>query len=152
MVQLYLIYFYVQDKEEIMGLYAQLEIDFDLDIVEDFINHYSIMCENMEPLIINLNKKEYFVENIRELFRIFHNLKSAGGFLKLDPIIKLSTLSEDVCEEARELEGPASEEFIDWLLLISDQFEKYRKDIENDAEYFSMLNPLIIKVPLNLEK
>ncbi len=135
-----------------MGLYTQLEIDFDLDIVEDFINHYSIMCENMEPLIINLNKQENFEENIRELFRIFHNLKSAGGFLKLDPIVKLATLSEDVCEEARVLEGPASEEFIDWLLLISDQFEVYRKDIENDAEFFSMLNPLIIKVPLDLEK
>ncbi len=135
-----------------MGLYTRLEIDFDLDIVEDFINHYSIMCENMEPLIINLNREEEYENNIRELFRIFHNLKSAGGFLKLDPIVKLATLSEDVCEEARILDGPASEEFIDWLLLISDQFNIYRKDIENDAESFSMLNPLIIKVPLDLEK
>ena len=135
-----------------MGLYTRLEIDFDLDIVEDFINHYSIMCENMEPLIINLNREEEYENNIRELFRIFHNLKSAGGFLKLDPIVKLATLSEDVCEEARILDGPASEEFIDWLLLISDQFNIYRKDIENDAESFSMLNPLIIKVPLELEK
>lgn len=135
-----------------MGLYAQLEIDFDLDIVEDFINHYAIMCENLEPLIIDLNKEDSFESNIGELFRIFHNLKSAGGFLKLDPIIKLATLSEDVCEEARVLSGPASEDFIDWLLLISDQFNAYRLDIENDAEYFSMLNPLIIKVPLNLEK
>lgn len=135
-----------------MGLYTQLEIDFDLDIVEDFINHYSIMCENLEPLIINLNKEDSFEPNIGELFRIFHNLKSAGGFLKLDPIIKLATLSEDVCEEARVLSGPASEDFIDWLLLISDQFNTYRLDIENDSEYFSMLNPLIIKVPLDLEK
>ncbi len=135
-----------------MGLYAQLEIDFDLDIVEDFINHYSIMCENLEPLIINLKKEDAFEPNIGELFRIFHNLKSAGGFLKLDPIVKLATLSEDVCEEARVLNGPASEDFIDWLLLISDQFDAYRLDIENDAEYFSMLNPLIIKVPLDLEK
>jgi len=135
-----------------MGLYTQLEIDFDLDIVEDFINHYSIMCENLEPLIINLNKEDFFEPNTSELFRIFHNLKSAGGFLKLDPIIKLATLSEDVCEEARVLTGPASDDFIDWLLLISDQFNAYRLDIENDAEYFGMLNPLIIKVPLNLEK
>ena len=135
-----------------MGLYKQLEIDFDLDIVEDFINHYSIMCENLEPLIINLNKEDLFEPNIGELFRIFHNLKSAGGFLKLDPLVKLATLSEDVCEEARVLNGPASEDFIDWLLLISDQFNRYRLDIENDADYFSMLNPLIIKVPLNLEK
>ncbi len=135
-----------------MGIYSDLEVDFDLDIVEDFLNHYAVMCENMEPLIINLNKSEYYESNIGELFRIFHNLKSAGGFLKLEPIVKLSSLAEDVIEEARSMQGPASEEFIDWLLLISDQFEKYREDLEDNAEYFTVLNPLIIKVPFKLEK
>ncbi len=135
-----------------MGLFTQLEIDFDLEIVEDFISHYGIMCENMEPLIIGLNKIEAFEENIGELFRIFHNMKSAAGFLKLDPIIKLAALCEDVVEEARLLKGPASEEFIDWLLMVSDQLDRYRLDIENDAEYFGMLEPLIIKVPINLER
>ncbi len=135
-----------------MGIYSDLEVDFDLDIVEDFLNHYAIMCENLEPLIINLNKSEYYESNIGELFRIFHNLKSAGGFLKLEPIVKLSSLAEDVIEEARSMQGPASEEFIDWLLLISDQFEKYRQNLEDDAEYFTVLNPLIIKVPFKLER
>lgn len=135
-----------------MGILAQLEVDFDIEIVEDFISHYAIMCENMEPLVIGLNKIERYEDNIGELFRIFHNMKSAAGFLKLDPIIKLATLCEDVAEEARILKGPASEEFIDWLLLVGDQFEKYRKDVERDAEYFTVLNPLIIKVPFVLEK
>lgn len=135
-----------------MGILAQLEVDFDIEIVEDFISHYAIMCENMEPLVIGLNKIERYEDNIGELFRIFHNMKSAAGFLKLEPIIKLATLCEDVVEEARILKGPASEEFIDWLLLVGDQFEKYRKDVEQDAEYFTVLNPLIIKVPFVLEK
>jgi len=135
-----------------MGILAQLEVDFDIEIVEDFISHYAIMCENMEPLIIGLNKKERYVDNVGELFRIFHNMKSAAGFLKLDPIIKLAVLCEDVVEEARLLQGPASEGFIDWLLLVSDQFDRYRKDVENDADFFSVLNPLIIKVPHSLEK
>lgn len=135
-----------------MGILAQLEVDFDIEIVEDFISHYAIMCENMEPLIIGLNKSERYEDNIGELFRIFHNMKSAAGFLKLEPIIKLAVLCEDVAEEARILKGPASESFIDWLLLVSDQFEKYRRDVERDAEYFTVLNPLIIKVPFVLEK
>jgi len=135
-----------------MGLFSQLEVDFDLEIVEDFVSHYAIMCEVMEPLIIGLAKQEYYEENVRELFRIFHNIKSAGGFLKLDPIIKLATLCEDVAEEARVLEGPATDEFIDWLLMASDQFEKYRINIEEDEEYFGMLEPLIIKVPIHLQK
>lgn len=135
-----------------MGILAQLEVDFDIEIVEDFISHYAIMCENMEPLIIGLNKQERFHENIGELFRIFHNMKSAAGFLKLDPIIKLAVLCEDVVEEARTLQGPASESFIDWLLLVSDQFDRYRRDVESDASFFTVLNPLIIKVPHSLEK
>ena len=135
-----------------MGILAQLEVDFDIEIVEDFISHYAIMCENMEPLIIGLNKQERYNDNVGELFRIFHNMKSAAGFLKLDPIIKLAVLCEDVVEEARILQGPASESFIDWLLLVSDQFERYRRDVENDASFFSVLNPLIIKVPHSLER
>ena len=135
-----------------MGLFSQLEVDFDLEIVEDFVSHYGIMCETMEPLIIGLEKKELYMNNIAELFRIFHNLKSAAGFLKLEPIIKLATLCEDVAEEARILDGPATDEFIDWLLLISDQFDKYRVNIEEDDEYFGMLEPLIIKVPIHLQK
>lgn len=135
-----------------MGLFSDLEVEFDLEIVEDFISHYGIMCESMEPLIIGLGKVEEYDDNVGELFRIFHNMKSAAGFLRLDPIIKLSTLCEDVVEEARIMRGPATDEFIDWLLLVSDQFEKYRLDIENDADYFSLLEPLIIKVPINIVK
>jgi len=135
-----------------MGLFSQLEVDFDLEIVEDFVSHYGIMCETMEPLIIGLGKKELYESNVGELFRIFHNMKSAAGFLKLEPIIKLATLCEDVAEEARILEGPATDEFIDWLLMVSDQFDKYRVNIENDDEYFGMLEPLIIRVPIHLQK
>lgn len=135
-----------------MGIFSQMEMDFDLEIVEDFITHYGIMCESMEPLIISLSKPEEYAENIGELFRIFHNIKSAAGFVKLDPIIKLASLCEEIAEEARTLEGPANDAFIDWLLLVSDQFARYKQDVENDAEYFSMLEPLIIKVPIELEK
>ncbi len=135
-----------------MGLLKDMEIDFDLDIVEDFVMHYGIMCESMESLIVSLGNESYYENSINDLFRIFHNIKSAAGFVRLDPIIKLATLIEEVLEEARELKGPASDDFIDWLLLISDQFAQYRLDIEDDKEYFSMLNPLIIKIPTKLEK
>lgn len=135
-----------------MGMLTQLEIDFDLEIVEDFLSHFAIMCNSMEPLAIDLSNSTHYKDSINDLFRIYHNIKSSSGFLKLDPIIKLSSLVEEVLEEARTLNGPASDELIDWLLLISDQFEKYRLDVEEDAEHFTLLDPLIIKLPTNLEK
>ena len=70
-----------------MGILTQLEVDFDIEIVEDFISHYAIMCENMEPLVIGLNKKERYHENIGELFRIFHNMLSVKRIHRLRPSV-----------------------------------------------------------------
>ncbi|ANE35577.1 hypothetical protein CIG11343_0499 [Campylobacter iguaniorum] len=136
-----------------MGLLKQLEIKYELDIVGDFLTHFGIMMESLDPLIINLSRKDLFKNNIDELFRIFHNIKSASEFLQLDPMIKLSSLCEDILEEVRSqknLYESASNELIDWLLLIADQMEIYRRDIENDEIYFHILNPKIIQIPRNL--
>ncbi|MDO5046352.1 Hpt domain-containing protein [Campylobacter sp.] len=134
-----------------MGLLKNLEIEYSYDIVEEFLSHYSLMCDLMEPLIIGLTRKDKYKNNIEELFRIFHNIKSAAAFMKVEPILKLTTLSEEVCSEAKELSGPANDEFVDWLLVISDQFGKYRDDIESDTEFFSVLNPLVVKIPPKLD-
>lgn len=134
-----------------MGLMKNLEVEYSYDIVEEFLSHYSLMCDLLEPLIINLSRQEKYHENINELFRIFHNIKSAAGFMHTDPITKLTTLAEEVCEEARVIKGPANDQFIDWLLLVSDQFNKYKEDLENDADFFGMLNPNIIDIPTRLD-
>lgn len=134
-----------------MGILKNLEIDYSYDIVEEFLSHYSLMCDLMEPLIIGLTRQDKFKNNIEELFRIFHNIKSAASFMKVEPILKLASLSEEVCSEARELTKPANDEFVDWLLIVSDQFGKYRDDIESDSEFFSVLNPLVVKIPSKLD-
>jgi len=135
-----------------VGIKQDLLDNYDFDIVDEFIVHYSIMTYQMENLIIYSSKKDEYKNNIEELFRIAHNIKSAAGFLKLEPILKLAILLEEVLEEARELQGPANDDFIDWLLAVKDQFDKYKVDLENDAEEFSELDPNIIKIPTNLEK
>ncbi len=135
-----------------MGIKNDLFDEYDYDIVEDFITHYSVMTYQMENLIIYSGKKDYYKDNIEELFRIAHNIKSASLFLKIGPISKLAILLEEVLEEARYIEGPSNDDFIDWLLEIKDQFEKYKNDLENDNNSFSELNPNIIKIPTTLEK
>ena len=134
-----------------MGILRSLEIDYSDDIVEEFLSHYSLMCDLMEPLIISLSRPDRYTGSINELFRIFHNIKSAAGFMKLDPILKLTTLAEEICGEARDLQGPANDDFVDWLLLLSDQFNRYKNDIENDAEFFSPLDANIVKIPQKLD-
>jgi two-component system chemotaxis sensor kinase CheA len=130
-----------------MGVFTALERDFDLEIVEEFLSHYSFMTEAMEPLIIGLEKPELYTNNINELFRIFHNIKSASGYLKIEALNKLVTLGEEVLEECRKVEGIASDELVSWLLLISDQLALYKDNLEQDVDNFTPINHNIIKVP-----
>ena len=45
----------------------------------------------METLIIGLEKEEHYATNIQELFRIYHNIKSATGFLNIGKGYKITT-------------------------------------------------------------
>jgi len=130
-----------------MGVFSALEGEFDYEIVEEFFSHYTLMTESMENLIVGLADSEKYTNNINELFRICHNIKSATGYLKIEPINKLVTLAEEVLEECRLVEGRGDAALINWLILVSDQLASYKEDLEEDRESFSSLNHFIIRVP-----
>ncbi len=130
-----------------MGVFTNLEIEYDLEIVEEFFSHYSFMIEALEPLIIGLEKQELYKNNIDEIFRIFHNIKSSSGYLKISEINKIVTLGEEVLEECRKVEGKASKGLVAWLLLLSDQLQLYKEDLETNREKMSPTNHNIIKIP-----
>lgn len=115
-----------------MGITSQLQDEFDFEIVDEFIDHYTMMCDAMENIILRLEKKEVYDQSVNELFRIFHNIKSASSFLHIEPLMKLSIIVENKLEEARSSNGPASRDFVDWLLQVSDQCSKWSKEIELD--------------------
>jgi len=132
-----------------MGVARRLEENFDYEIVEEFLNHYTFMVESLDNLIVNLKDEKYYKNNINELFRIFHTIKSASAYLQITPIQKVVTLTEEILEECRMLEGAASEELINWLLCVSDQLNLYKEDLENDHDTFSPTGKELIKVPID---
>ncbi len=133
-----------------MGVFSDLESEFDYDIVEDFLHHFSFMSEALDRLIIGLEDPQKYQNNINEIFRIFHNIKSSSSFLKITPLQKISTLTEEILHECRALPGPATKELIDWLLVVTDQLKLYKIDLENDADNFSKVDKNIIKIPTKL--
>ena len=129
-----------------MGVRTRLEKEFDYDIVDEFLDHFDIMTEGMEYIIIALENGNERIEKINELFRIFHNIKSATGFLKIDQINHLAEISEDLMESIRNNPNTLSEEVIDWLLLVNDQFRTWCEQLEDDEE-FEDINPKILNIP-----
>jgi len=115
-----------------MGVRRDLEDNYDFEIVDEFLDHYAMMVEIMEPLIIELGKGERYAHALEELFRIFHNIKSASSFLKIEPMVRLSTFVEDSLEKMRYQNGPANEEVVNWLISVNDMYIQWQEDLKLD--------------------
>ncbi len=133
-----------------MGIRTDLENNFDFEIIDEFLDHYAMMVEIMEPLIIDLGHDDRYGRSVEELFRIFHNIKSATSYLKVEPMIRLSTFVEDALEQLRVRDTSANEETISWLINVSDMFLQWQEDFKMDNE-LSKINFSLLILP-DMEK
>lgn len=130
-----------------MGITDQAHKDFDFEIVDEFLDHFEVMKDAMQPAILALETLSEYPRKIDELFRIFHNLKSASAFLRFDAMHRLSGFVENSLDYARQEAGPASEKYIDWLLKVADQYDLWFVDIVNNRDRFTALNFQIFDTP-----
>ena len=133
-----------------MGVRSDLDANFDFEIVDEFLDHYSLMVDSMEVMILDLSREEMYSRSINELFRVFHNIKSASGYLKLTSMAKLSSFVEDELESLRTRTSPISEETTNWLLAISDMYATWQDDLKMDNK-LSKIKYSLLKIP-DLEK
>ena len=101
-------------------------------------------------MILDLSKSHMQNRSVDELFRVFHNIKSASGYLKIEPMTRLAALVEDALEELRQSTKPVNEETITWLLEISDMFAVWNDNIKLDED-LSKVRFSLLKVP-DIEK
>mgnify|MGYP001765991794 CR=1 FL=1 len=127
-----------------MGIRSGLESKFDFEIIDEFLDHYAMMVEIMEPLIIDLGNPERYARGVDELFRIFHNIKSASGYLQIEPMMRLSAFVEDALEQLRGRNAPANDETITWLVGIADMFMQWQEDLKMDNELSKLPFSLLI--------
>lgn len=135
-----------------MGILEKLELDYEIDDIEKFLQFFRIMCDKFEPLIIQLSIKEKYKEAILEIERLAHNTAWAARRLGLNEVTDFCVFCEEMMAQAIRFEGPASDEFTDWMLLLSDQFDKYCRSYENDDDVLAVFNPLIVNVPNIISK
>ncbi|SFV67915.1 FIG00470219: hypothetical protein [hydrothermal vent metagenome] len=133
-----------------MGVKSDLDTNFDFEIVEEFLDHYAMMVESMEIMILDLSKPNMYERSINELFRVFHNIKSASAYLKIVPMNKLAAFVEDELEKLRKRKPPVSQEMVDWLLDISDMFAAWQDDLKMDNE-LSKIKYSLLKIPDDME-
>ena len=129
-----------------MGIRSDLETNFDFEIVDEFLDHYTMMVESMEVMVLDLTKPNMYERSVNELFRVFHNIKSASTYLQITPMAKLSAFVEDALETLRTQKPPISQETVEWLLSISDMFATWQNDFQADNE-LSKITYSLLKIP-----
>ncbi len=132
-----------------MGVRRQLELSYDYEIVDEFLDHFDIMTEVMEPTIIaieNSTDPQLRIDKINELFRIFHNIKSASSFLKIERLNLLAELAEEMVSRLRDDPESVDSRVIDWLLAVHDQMRRWYEQIAADEE-LEETDPNLLKLP-----
>ncbi len=132
-----------------MGVRRVLEETFDYEIVDEFLDHFAMSTDAIELLTVQLEKPEYYDRNVNELFRIFHNIKSATGFLQIKPINKFAIEVEELLEKMRQKKGPAQSDIVDWLLACDDHMTMWNDNLRMDEELAPL--PDILKQVPNVE-
>lgn len=129
-----------------MGIRSDLDSNFDVEIVDEFLDHYSMMVECMDTMILDLSKESMYTQSINELFRIFHNINSASGFLKITQMSKLASFVEESIEHIRTSKKSVNKETINWLLSISSMFSLWKNDLKLDNK-LSRIKYSLLKLP-----
>jgi two-component system chemotaxis sensor kinase CheA len=127
-----------------MGVKSELIKNFDGEIVEEFIDHLDVMSGVMEPIILGISSD---ASKVNELFRIFHNIKSASGFLQISAMNKVAHLTEEILDDVRNDVMQVSPKLVDWLIIVSDQFQKWSEELSFDAAEFSKIDTRILQLP-----
>lgn len=136
-----------------MGILTKLELEYEGDMVEKFLHFFRKLCDEFEPLAVKLGSdKIKYKEAIKELDTLAHNTAWAARELGLDEVADFCVFCEEMMAQANRFEGPASEEFMEWMFLVGEQFEKYCRSYEEDAAVLAVFNPLIVNVPNLISK
>jgi len=127
-----------------MGIQDYLYSEFDSEIIEEFLMMLDTIEDSLDLIIEELYTN--YEDAVNELFRIFHNLKSATAFLKIKRFNSYTKLVEGILEKARKYQNLPSEKLVDWLFIAADQFHIWYKDINQNRE-LSPIIPKLLKIP-----
>jgi chemotaxis protein histidine kinase CheA len=126
-----------------VGVKDYLYSEFDSIIVDEFLMLMDVIEDNLDLLLEELY---YNSDIVNDLFRMFHNLKSATAYLKLKRISNYAHLIEDILDKVRG-KDKIPEDVIDWLFDATDQIHKWYDDIENNRELSKADMSILKKLP-----
>ncbi len=96
----------------------------DVVIFEGFLEESTEMVNKIEEYLLALEENPENADIINSLFRVFHSLKGAAGFLGMNEINTLCHDAENLLDNARKGKMTVDREFTDVVMVVRDTLEK----------------------------
>lgn len=96
----------------------------DVVIFEGFLDESTEMINKIEEYVMALEENPENMDIINSLFRVFHSLKGAAGFLGMNEINTLCHDAENLLDNARKGKMKVDREFSDIVMVTRDTLEK----------------------------
>lgn len=112
--------------------------DADTDLTSDFINEAREHCTTAEQMLMDLETGDDKDDKINAIFRSFHTIKGAAGFLDLKPIMIVSHECETLLDLGRKgtvnIEGSVAD-------IVFDSIDTLRQLLQGTEEALSTGSP-----------
>ena len=108
-----------------------MDNDFLLDpaMIQEFLTESEELLQRMDQDMVTLELTPNDAELLNRIFRALHTIKGTSGFLKFEPVVRLSHRAEDVLNALRRGEVQLSKRMIDALLAARDHLGRMLRDI-----------------------
>lgn len=106
-------------------------ITADVDLLSDFVSEVREHIEAIDTKLLDLEKNPHDPDLINAVFRVFHTIKGAAGFLSLEDISSLAHTTENLLDLARKGELVLEAGAIDAVFWAVDEMKKLITTIED---------------------
>ena len=108
-----------------------MDNDFLLDpaMIQEFLAESEELLQRMDQDMVTLERTPNDAELLNRIFRALHTIKGTSGFLKFEPVVRLSHRAEDVLNALRRGEVQLNRRLMDALLAARDQLGHMLSDL-----------------------
>ena len=108
-----------------------MDNDFLLDpaMIQEFLTESEELLQRMDQDMVTLERTPNDAELLNRIFRALHTIKGTSGFLKFEPVVRLSHRAEDVLNALRRGEVQLNRRLMDALLAARDQLGHMLSDL-----------------------
>ena len=127
--------------------FTSINLEGDGEILHEFANEAREHLENIEQGILVLEDNPQDATMLSSIFRAFHTFKGASGFLRLQPVNRLSHELENLLDLARSGRLELTPPIIDIILEGKDVLKTFTDELQLQLDLKKPVEP--IHVPVN---